>query len=211
MIPNAHPRNQVIDIDRIDLSCCQMNSDAGKMGSRTDGSKSRRWLVKPIIALQAVALKRDNIVGHYQQPQVLQFDINSYWCNPFIYIIFNNNMWTHGDMMWTINYVLGPTGFVPNVHDQFWMFLDKCMNLSLDYVYGSMGCHPEPCKMNKYGKTRLLQKIPFFCLNVGITRLIPFNPKKIGIWITRYIYIYYIILYYILYDVIICYPFKTQF
>jgi hypothetical protein len=77
------------------------------------------------------------------------------------------------------------------------MFLDKCMNLSLDYVYGSMGCHPEPCKMNKYGKTRLLQKIPFFCLNVGITRLIPFNPKKIGIWITRYIYIYYIILYFI--------------
>lgn len=53
------------------------------------------------------------------------------------------------------------------------------MNLSLDYVHGSMGCHPEPCKMNKYGKTRLLQKIPFFCLNVGITRLIPFNPKKI--------------------------------
>lgn len=40
------------------------------------------------------------------------------------------------------------------------------------------GCHPEPCKMNKYGKTRLLQKNPFFCLNVGITRLIPFNPKK---------------------------------
>lgn len=75
MIPNAHPRNQVIDIDQIDLSCCQTNSDAGKMGSRTDGSKSRRWLVKPIIALQAVALKRDNIVGHYQQPQVLHLTL----------------------------------------------------------------------------------------------------------------------------------------
>ena len=38
--------------------------NCGKMGSRTDGPESRRWLTRPIIALQAVALKRDSIEGY---------------------------------------------------------------------------------------------------------------------------------------------------